>query len=60
MQLQVKIHEELSRILQDMQYRNSIISDLNKIQIMMKGKSPSSRVAEITGEIAGWNDAVTV
>ena len=55
-----KIYLELSKILQDMQYRNSIISDLNKIQSMMKGKSPSSRVAEITGEIAGWNDAVTV
>jgi lipid-A-disaccharide synthase len=55
-----KIYAELSKILQDIQYRNSIISDLNKIQNMMKGKSPSSRVAEITGEIAGWNDAVTV
>ena len=55
-----KIYTELSKILQNMQYRNSIISDLNKIQSMMKGKSPSSRVAEITGEIAGWNDAVNI
>jgi lipid-A-disaccharide synthase len=54
------IYAELSRILQDTEYRNSIKSDLEAIQGMMKGKSPSSRVAEITGEIAGWNDAVTV
>lgn len=44
----------LKTILNDSEYRNSMISELEKIGDTMKGKSPSRRVASIVGEIAGW------
>ncbi|KPJ98067.1 MAG: hypothetical protein AMK71_12010 [Nitrospira bacterium SG8_35_4] len=51
------IFSELTRIIEDSQYRNSMISSLNAIREMMAGKEPSSRVASIVGEMAGWYDA---
>jgi len=54
------VFRELVRILEDGQYRDSMISGLNRIREMMAGKKPSSRVASIIGEMAGWNDAAAV
>jgi len=51
------IFSELERIIEDRDYRNSMIAGLNKIREMMAGKRPSSRVASIVGEMAGWDDA---
>jgi lipid-A-disaccharide synthase len=51
------IFAELERIIEDRDYRNFMIAGLNKISEMMAGKRPSSRVASIVGEMAGWNDA---
>ncbi|KPJ99672.1 MAG: hypothetical protein AMK71_09355 [Nitrospira bacterium SG8_35_4] len=51
------IISELTKIIEDRDYRNSMISELNAIREMMTGKKPSSRVASIVGEMAGWNDA---
>ncbi len=50
-----RIFAELRRILTDMPYRDAMISELKKIQEMMKGKRPSARVASIAGELAGWS-----
>lgn len=55
-----KIFSELRKILKDMQYRNDMISGLNKIRELMSGKEPSRRVARMVGETAGWDNAVTV
>jgi lipid-A-disaccharide synthase len=52
-----RIFNELRKILLDTHYRNSMISDLNKIRDTMSGKQPSSWVASIVGEMAGWNNA---
>jgi lipid-A-disaccharide synthase len=51
-----KIFHELKKILTNVSYREAIVSNLTKIQKMMQGKKPSSRVASIVGEIAGWNN----
>ena len=48
------IFNSLKKILTDSPYRNNMISELEKITETMKGKSPSTRVASIVGEIAGW------
>ena len=48
------IFDALKRILTDSAYRNSMISELEKIRETMKGKNPSARVASIVGEIVGW------
>ena len=48
------IFDALKKILTDSTYRNNMISELGKITESMKGKSPSTRVASIVGEIAGW------
>jgi len=51
-----RIFYELKKILTDASYRESIVSNLVKIQKVMQGKKPSSRVASIIGEIAGWSN----
>lgn len=48
------IVRELKKILTDSAYRSRMISDLDKIRDLMKGKKPSERVASIVGELAGW------
>jgi lipid-A-disaccharide synthase len=53
-----KIFFELKRILDDLPYRNEIISNLEKVKEMMGGKNPSARVASIVGDIAGWSGAI--
>jgi len=54
------VFSELTRIIENSHYRNSMISSLNEIREMMTGKKPSSRVASIVGEMAGWNDVAVV
>lgn len=55
-----KIFAEIRRILVDKAYRDTIISNLNKIRDTLKDKKPSARVATLIGEIAGWKDAVNL
>ncbi len=50
-----RVFAELGRILNDRAYRDTMISNLEKIKEMMRGKRPSARVASIIGEIAGWS-----
>lgn len=45
---------ELKRILTDSKYRTEMISSLKEIRGAFSGRSPSHRVAEMTGELAGW------
>jgi lipid-A-disaccharide synthase len=54
------IFSELTRIIEDSHYRNSMVSSLDEIRKIMTGKNPSSRVASIVGEMAGWNDVAAV
>jgi lipid-A-disaccharide synthase len=54
------IFSELTRIIEDSHYRNSMVSSLDEIRKIMTGKNPSSRVAPIVGEMAGWNDVAAV
>lgn len=49
------IFREIKRIIEDKPYKDKIISNLKKVRDVMTGKSPSSRVAAMAGEIAGWN-----
>ncbi len=48
------IFSELKRIVSDTAYRESMLSSLKKVKDTMTEKKPSSRVAEIVGEMAGW------
>ena len=50
------IFHELRRIIQDDSYRRDIVSGLKMIKSIMQDKRPSYRVAQITGEIAGWSN----
>jgi lipid-A-disaccharide synthase len=52
-----RIFSELKKILNDHSYRNAMISNLKKIRDIMAGKRPSARVANMVGEIAGWENA---
>ena len=52
-----RIFSELKRILNDRPYRNEMISSLTKIREIFQDKKPSVRVAQIVGEIAGWENA---
>lgn len=54
------IFSELTRIIEDGSYRDSMIEGLNAIRDMMSGKKPSTRVASIIGEMAGWNNAAAL
>ncbi|UCE72441.1 MAG: hypothetical protein JSU99_03790, partial [Nitrospiraceae bacterium] len=49
-----RIYNELKRILSDTAYRAEMIADMKGIRALMKGKTPSARVAHIAGEVAGW------
>lgn len=49
------IFSEIKRIIKDKPYRDEIILNLKRIKDVMTGKTPSSRVAAMAGEIAGWN-----
>ena len=42
------------KILYDDKYRESMISSFKKIRELFSGKQPSRRVAEMIGEMAGW------
>ncbi|HUO77459.1 MAG TPA: lipid-A-disaccharide synthase [Thermodesulfovibrionales bacterium] len=42
------------KILYDDKYRESMISSFRKIRELFSGKQPSRRVAEMIGEMAGW------
>lgn len=48
------IFREIKRIIEDKPYKDEIISNLKKVRDVMTGKKPSSRVAAMAGEIAGW------
>jgi lipid-A-disaccharide synthase len=52
-----KIFSELKRILNDKSYRNEMLVSLNKIGEIFQDKKPSHRVAQMVGEMAGWDDA---
>ncbi|HWR59194.1 MAG TPA: lipid-A-disaccharide synthase [Thermodesulfovibrionales bacterium] len=45
---------ELKRILSDDSYREDMISSLGELRKLFSGRLPSRRVAEMTGEMAGW------
>ena len=49
-----RIYNELKRILSDTAYRAEMIAGMKGIRALMKGKTPSARVAHIAGEVAGW------
>jgi lipid-A-disaccharide synthase len=52
-----KIFSELKRILNDKSYRNEMLFSLDKIGEIFQDKKPSERVAQMVGEMAGWDDA---
>ena len=52
-----KIFSELKRIMNDKSYRNEMLVSLNKIGGIFQDKKPSDRVAQMVGEMAGWDDA---
>jgi lipid-A-disaccharide synthase len=45
---------ELGSILGDPERRGRMLEDLRKVKAMFAGKGPSKRVAEMVGEMAGW------
>jgi lipid-A-disaccharide synthase len=49
------IFSEIKRIVSDLSYKNEMLSNLRKVRDIMTEKMPSSRVAAMVGEIAGWN-----
>jgi lipid A disaccharide synthetase len=49
------IMEQSRRILYDDRYRESMVSSFRKIRGLFSGKRPSRRVAEMIGEMAGWD-----
>jgi len=49
-----EILNELSRILNDAGYRETMIAQYRKIREQFSGKRPSERVARIVSEMAGW------
>lgn len=52
------VFSELKRLLDDLPYRNTMISNLERIREMMGGRRPSSRVASMAGVIAGWGGSL--
>jgi lipid-A-disaccharide synthase len=55
-----KIFSELKRILKDSSYRHEMLVSLNKIGEIFQDKKPSVRVAQMVGEMTGWNDAAII
>lgn len=49
------IFSEIKRIILDNEYREQMILNLSKIKELIGKKSASLRVAQIVGEITGWN-----
>ncbi|MBI4688624.1 MAG: lipid-A-disaccharide synthase [Nitrospirae bacterium] len=49
------IFSEIKRIITDSEYRKGMMINLNAIKDLMGKKTASKRVAELTGELAGWN-----
>jgi lipid-A-disaccharide synthase len=50
-----KIFLELKRIMNNHEYRQNMISNLQKIRDIIGEKTASGRVASMVGKIAGWN-----
>ncbi len=48
------ITDELARILHDVAYRESVLAGFDDVRSLYEGKRPSMRVAEMVGEMAGW------
>ncbi|MBI4654190.1 MAG: lipid-A-disaccharide synthase [Nitrospirae bacterium] len=46
---------EIKKIITDNKYREEIISNLDKIKNLFSGKTASTHVTKIVGELAGWN-----
>lgn len=44
----------LTRFIKDAEFTLSVKDELRKIRALFSGKTPSKRVAEIAGELAGW------
>lgn len=51
-----KISSELRKILDNHEYRQKMIYNLQKIKATMGEKTASTRVASIVGNLAGWNN----
>jgi lipid-A-disaccharide synthase len=49
-----KIMEQCRKIMYDEPYRTAMVSAFRGIREFFSGKRPSRRVAEMTGELAGW------
>lgn len=49
------IFSELKRILNDSEYRQNMVLNLQKISEIMGGKTASTKVASMIGELTGWN-----
>jgi hypothetical protein len=49
-----EILKELSRILNDVSYREAMMKKYREIKRQFSGKRPSGRVARIVAEMAGW------
>ncbi len=52
-----KIFSEMRRILVDHEYRQTMISHLQKIREIMGEKKASMHVASMVGKLAGWNSS---
>jgi len=50
-----KIYRELRRLIYEPLYRDEMVSNLRVIQRMLMGRKPSARVAQMIGELTGWN-----
>lgn len=50
-----KLFSELKKIISNNEYRQNMVSNLQKIRELIGGKTASTRVALIIGELAGWN-----
>lgn len=50
-----KIFAELKKIMNNHEYRQNMIFNLQKIGEIMGGKTASNRVASMVGKLAGWN-----
>ncbi len=50
-----KLFSELKKIISNNEYRQTMVSNLQKIRDMMGQKTASERVASIMGELAGWS-----
>ncbi len=50
-----RVMEELRRMLLDKDHRKRMLSDFDDVKSLFEGKNPSMRVAEIVGDMAGWD-----